>query len=45
MGKRVLPIYFEKVKVLLTARSMPIDIRKRFVICFIGSVVLYGSET
>ncbi|KAI5717433.1 hypothetical protein M8J77_005795 [Diaphorina citri] len=41
MGKSA----FIKVQNLLTARRIPIKLRKRFAKCYIWSVVLYGSET
>ncbi|KAI5742530.1 hypothetical protein M8J77_008273 [Diaphorina citri] len=41
MGK----IAFEKVKDLLTTRRIPLKLRKRFVKCYVWSVVLYGAET
>ncbi|KAI5743600.1 hypothetical protein M8J77_020048 [Diaphorina citri] len=41
MGKTA----FMKVQDLLTARRIPLKLRKRFAKCYIWSVVLYGSET
>lgn len=41
MGK----IAYEKVKDLLTARRIPLKLRKRFAKCYVWSVVLYGAET
>ena len=36
---------FEKVKALMTARRILIEMRKIFDKCFILSVVLYGNES
>ncbi|KAI5735245.1 hypothetical protein M8J77_016135 [Diaphorina citri] len=41
MGKTA----FLKVKDLLTARRIPLKLKKRFAKCYIWSVVLYRSET
>lgn len=41
MGK----IAFEKVKDILTAKKIPLKLRKRFAKCYVWSVVLYGGET
>ncbi|KAI5752247.1 hypothetical protein M8J77_015168 [Diaphorina citri] len=41
MGKTA----YVKVQNILTARRIPLQLRKRFAKCFIWSVVLYGSET
>uniref|UniRef100_A0A8D8UAM4 Craniofacial development protein 2 n=1 Tax=Cacopsylla melanoneura TaxID=428564 RepID=A0A8D8UAM4_9HEMI len=41
MGKTA----FVKVNDILTARRIPLTLRKRFAKCYIWSVVLYGSET
>ena len=38
-------IAFSKIKALVTAKNIKIDIRKRFVKCLIWSIVLYGCET
>uniref|UniRef100_A0A8D8WNZ2 Craniofacial development protein 2 n=1 Tax=Cacopsylla melanoneura TaxID=428564 RepID=A0A8D8WNZ2_9HEMI len=41
MGKTA----YTKVQDILTARRIPLKLRKRFAKCYIWSVVLYGSET
>ena len=35
----------ENITPFLTARWIPVGMRKRFTKCFIWSVILYGSET